>query len=73
VSDITDWTDDEVEIRRVQPYRAVKLYICPGCHGDILVGQGHYVIVPRQAPDLRRHWHIACWDQRLRRRPGRVR
>ncbi|MGA0878945.1 MAG: hypothetical protein ACO3SP_07475, partial [Ilumatobacteraceae bacterium] len=26
---------------------------------------GHYVAVPRDAPDLRRHWHRACWDRRI--------
>jgi hypothetical protein len=66
---VTD--DDEVEVRRVQPYEAAKRYVCPGCRGDIPVGLGHYVVVPHRAPDLRRHWHLACWQFRHRRRPGR--
>ena len=36
----------ELEVRRVQPYQATKTYRCPGCHGDIPRGQGHYVVVP---------------------------
>ena len=55
-----------VDVRRVQPYEALKTYVCPGCHGDIPPRLGHYVAVPRQAPDLRRHWHRACWDRRVR-------
>ena len=27
-------------------------------------GVGHYVAVPADAPELRRHWHKACWDRR---------
>lgn len=54
-----------VEVRRVQPYEATKVYVCPGCHHTILRGIGHYVAVPGDAPDLRRHWHKACWDRRV--------
>jgi hypothetical protein len=28
---------------------------------------GHMVTVPRDAPDLRRHWHKACWERRAPR------
>jgi len=52
-----------IEVRRVQPYEARKQYVCPGCNRDIPAGLGHYVCVPRDAPDLRRHWHYACWDR----------
>jgi hypothetical protein len=65
--------DDGVEVRRVQPYQATKSYLCPGCNQDIPVGTGHVVVVPPDGPDLRRHWHHACWRNRHRRRPGRVR
>jgi hypothetical protein len=51
----------DVEVRRVQPYEATKRYVCPGCHHSIVPGTGHLVVVPREAPDLRRHWHHACW------------
>jgi hypothetical protein len=53
-----------VEVRRVQPYEATKTYVCPGCHHEIRPGTGHYVAVPANAPELRRHWHKACWDRR---------
>ena len=60
------------EVRRVQPFEAVKAYRCPGCTQEIGPGIGHVVAVPTDAPDLRRHWHHACWEHRHRRRPGRV-
>lgn len=53
-----------IEVRRVQPYEATKQYLCPGCHRDIAPGTGHYVVVPLDATDLRRHWHRGCWDNR---------
>jgi hypothetical protein len=31
---------------------------------------GHYVCVPSEATDLRRHWHYACWDRRVPNAPG---
>lgn len=54
----------ELDVRRVQPYEARKRYTCPGCNRDIPAATGHYVVVPRDAPDLRRHWHRGCWDNR---------
>ena len=60
--------EDGVEIRRIQPYQAVKTYLCPGCNQEIAVGLGHLVVVPLEAPDLRRHWHLACWEYRDRRK-----
>lgn len=67
------WRDDdggaEVEVRRVQPYQAVKPYLCPGCGGTIPARAGHLVVVPLAAPDDRRHWHRSCWERRGRRRP----
>ncbi len=59
------------EIRRIHPFQAAKTYICPGCQQDIPPRTGHVVVVPTEAPDLRRHWHHACWEHRARRRPGR--
>lgn len=61
----------DVEVRRIQPYQARKRYLCPGCNQTIEPGTGHLVVVPRSAPDLRRHWHRPCWEARARRRPGR--
>ena len=67
MSDVA-WPDEDVDVQRVQPYKALKDYICPGCLGTIMRGQGHFVIIPKHAPDLRRHWHYACWENRFRRR-----
>lgn len=64
---------DDVEVRHIQPYQASKTYLCPGCNQDIPPGTGHLVVVPTGAPDLRRHWHRPCWENRARRRPGRLR
>lgn len=55
----------------VQPYQARKRYVCPGCQGIIEKGEGHLVVVPEHTPDLRRHWHRACWHRERRRRNGR--
>ena len=57
----------EIEVRTVQPYQALKNYVCPGCNRDIAPGTGHIVTVPRDAPDLRRHWHRGCWQRRSSR------
>lgn len=64
--DPSDSADSEV--RFIQPYQATKAYICPGCNGDIPVGMGHMVAVPPESPDLRRHWHRGCWNNRANRR-----
>ncbi len=55
----------------VQPYAATKPYLCPGCDLSIEPGIGHFVVVPEDAPDLRRHWHRGCWYIEHRRRYGR--
>ncbi|HJP16522.1 MAG TPA: hypothetical protein QF762_06100 [Acidimicrobiales bacterium] len=55
----------EVEVTQIQPYQASKIYICPGCNRDIPKGLGHLVVVPIEAPDLRRHWHRGCWNNRV--------
>jgi hypothetical protein len=64
----TDPSGLEVEVRFVQPYQAVKAYLCPGCNREIPPGTYHLVAVPLEAPDLRRHWHRGCWENRHRRR-----
>ncbi|HZR12137.1 MAG TPA: hypothetical protein VFC33_02690 [Acidimicrobiia bacterium] len=63
-----DDDDHDEDVRHVQPYEAVKRYRCPGCDHEIDVGVGHEVVVPRDAPDHRRHWHTPCWRAELRRR-----
>ena len=55
-------------VEPVQPYQARKTYLCPGCEQQIESGTGHLVVVPEEAPDLRRHWHNGCWYKELRRR-----
>ena len=55
-------------VTAVQPYQAVKSYLCPGCESAIAAGVGHVVVVPELAPDLRRHWHRGCWYRELRTR-----
>ncbi len=62
---------DAVEVRHIQPYEAVKEYRCPGCDHEIRAGEGHEVVVPLDATDLRRHWHTPCWRSELRRTRGR--
>lgn len=70
--DASYWAQlDDVEVRHVQPYEAVKTYRCPGCDHEIAAGLGHEVVVPRGAPDLRRHWHTGCWQRVQRRRERR--
>jgi hypothetical protein len=59
---------DDVEVRHVQPYEADKTYVCPHCHGEIRAGEGHEVVVPRDAPEDRRHWHTGCWFRAARTR-----
>ena len=54
----------ELEVRLIHPFQAVKRYTCPGCNHAIEPGTGHYVVVPVEAPDLRRHWHRPCWERR---------
>ena len=73
-----EWGDSddegaENEVRRIQPYEAVKTYRCPGCDHEIRVGEGHVVVVPRLAPDDRRHWHHACWARAERGGRGPIR
>ena len=58
-------------VQNVPARNASKPYVCPGCNRDIPAGMGHIVAVPRDAPDLRRHWHRGCWDHRLTRAPRR--
>jgi hypothetical protein len=60
----------DVEVRVIHPFQATKGYVCPGCNQEIPRRTGHLVIVPLEAPDLRRHWHRPCWEHRSRRRPG---
>jgi hypothetical protein len=62
------WTEPEdgFDVRHVQPYEAEKVYRCPGCDHEIRPGEGHEVVVPREAPEDRRHWHSGCWHRASR-------
>lgn len=65
----TDDFDGRV-VHPIQPYQARKSYGCPGCESVIDVGVGHVVVVPQDAPDMRRHWHRGCWYKERRRFGG---
>ena len=55
---------EDAEIRFVMSGEATKAYRCPGCNRDIPPAMGHLVAVPPDEPDLRRHWHRGCWQNR---------
>lgn len=59
-----------VTVSPVQPYQAVKVYVCPGCDNTIPQGMFHLVVVPDEEMDMRRHWHHGCWHKELRRQHG---
>ena len=60
-----------LSVRPVQPSSALKPYECGGCGQTIPKGRYHVVVVPDEAPDLRRHWHRGCWNKERRRVAGR--
>ena len=66
------WPDGDWVIRLVPGASAAKAYRCPGCDQEIPAGTPHLVAWPALTPglDTRRHWHRACWQRRLDRRPG---
>lgn len=59
------FTPDECDVRHVQPYEAIKAYICPYCSNDIEAGLGHEVVVPKASAEDRRHFHSGCWNRYL--------
>ena len=75
---IEDWPDGDWVVRPVPGAAAGKAYRCPGCDQEIAPGTPHVVAWPADgarmpggmARDERRHWHTACWQNRLRRGPG---
>lgn len=56
------------DVRRVS---GDKPYRCPGCDLEIGPGSWHFVVVPLDVPDERRHWHERCWQIELNRTRGR--
>jgi ABC-type tungstate transport system permease subunit len=69
---VTGADEAEVDVRLVHPFQARKTYLCPGCNQEIPIGVAHLVVVPRDDPAERRHWHRPCWERRASRRPGRA-
>ena len=70
---LESWPDGDWVIRLVPGSASAKSYRCPGCDQEIPPGTPHLVAWPAELPGPagRRHWHRPCWEQRMRRRPGR--
>ncbi|MBP2705215.1 ATP/GTP-binding protein [Microbispora sp. RL4-1S] len=68
-------SDGDWVVRNVGGSGPDKTYRCPGCEQDIRSGVPHIVSWPDWpgGEDERRHWHTACWRNRLNRGPGRSR
>jgi hypothetical protein len=61
-------SDEQWVVRPVRGQDARKTYRCPGCDHEIRIGQPHVVVWRDDwfaGPDDRRHWHTACWRQRM--------
>jgi hypothetical protein len=68
--EVDEFALDGYEVKRVDPVRAMKDYICPECGNTITAGEGHVVVWPVGDADLRRHWHRHCWRLEVRRETG---
>jgi hypothetical protein len=75
VDQVEEWPDGDWHVRRVTGGGADKVYRCPGCDQEIRSGLPHLVSWPAWSggEDERRHWHTACWRNRVKRGPGRSR
>ncbi|GAA0429889.1 hypothetical protein Acor_45480 [Acrocarpospora corrugata] len=75
IGEVEEWPDGEWQVRRIVGGAADKVYRCPGCDQEIRVGMAHLVSWPNWSggEGERRHWHTACWRNRIRRGPGRSR
>jgi hypothetical protein len=69
VEQVESWPDGDFVVRRVTGSAATKAYRCPGCDHEIRPATPHVVAWPDGAVDDRRHWHGACWRNRLHRAP----
>ena len=53
--------------RPVRLSRAIarKLYRCPGCHGEIPIGEEHVFVATPEAIDsyTHHHWHSRCVEE----------
>ncbi|KJF16440.1 hypothetical protein AXFE_27220 [Acidithrix ferrooxidans] len=58
-------TNQLSQCRKVQPFQASKIYLCPACSYEIGHGIGHFVVVPDFDPTQRRHWHESCLKRAL--------
>ena len=66
--------DGERNVRPISGTATTKTYRCPGCDHEIRPGTPHLVTWPAAdygSVEERRHWHRACWEARLRRKPTR--
>ncbi len=76
---VETWPDGDWVVRHVSGAGTTKTYRCPGCDQEVAPGTPHVVAWPADrfglGIDERRHWHSACWQNRLRRppRPARAR
>ena len=59
-----EWVADGWHLRFVQPYRATKVYRCPGCQQEIFPRTLRGGLAGGE-PSQRRHWHKACWERRF--------
>jgi hypothetical protein len=63
--------DGDWVVRAIPGDATLKTYRCPGCDQEITSGTPHVVVWPTRPSGVseRRHWHTACWRNRLKRRP----
>ncbi|WP_214106519.1 ATP/GTP-binding protein [Acrocarpospora catenulata] len=75
IGEVEEWPDGEWRVHRIVGGAADKVYRCPGCDQEIRTGTAHLVSWPNWSggEGERRHWHTACWRNRLSRGPGRSR
>ena len=64
-ADDGDWV-----VRSLTGAASTKPYRCPGCDQEIRPATPHVVAWPDGDLEARRHWHAACWRNRLRRGPN---
>jgi hypothetical protein len=60
---LTDEGDEAWLIRGI----AGKLYRCPGCHGEVAIGDDHVIVqyVRRLGGTEHHHWHRRCVEELL--------
>lgn len=57
-------------VRKITGSSSTKPYRCPGCDQLIRMATPHIVAWIEGDVDSRRHWHSACWNKRVHRRPN---